>query len=1202
MNFITNASYKTYRGIGLTFMAALLIVGVFSFNALNANALVAPLCEPNNPDIIYSDSDTQVEGGGSAVAVTPHSVWLSTVSIPGATWVWDADKTPANDTGSNPAGTLTFTRTFTITDTPTGATLDITTDNSYVATINGHAIGSDGTWQSVESYVIPAGDLLSGTNTLTIVATNDGPDGPGNPAGLLYKLTVNSEVCPPDLDFGDAPDPGHSYPTRLVSDGARHVIVPGVYLGTLIDAETDVVPGSDALEDDNFGIDDEDGVLITSSPVACPTNHGCILVTGTTATMEVTASVAGYIDAWVDWSTSGVFEPTDRIFNNQPVVAGLNTLTFAVPIDGNASNYVESFLRVRFHTTDGALLPSGLASDGEVEDYQIAIRNWCEPGQEPGTDPGYPYSCIPVQACRVDVVSAVGDQGVGNGNAVAAWIHSGWTTALNSVATWIWDSYQIQNLAVDESKTFTKDFYVDGPVNDATLNLAADNRYWVTINGNPIISNTGEFNYGAVTGPTDVTTNVVSGWNTIEFKIENIANGELNPEINPAAGIYQLVVNGREEGVCEQPPADDTTLTVIKMTNPDGSTQPFDFTLDSEAFATLQDNDDGSGAIPVATGTHLLAEIGLPDWGLTGWECRNDAEQLVGTDMGESGIELDFSHGDDITCTFTNTKDEAPFCEGNLIKNGSFEAPIVTDNGGDWQLFANLTPGLEWIAKLVDTETDAPLEIQAGYSGWVAQNGDQYAELDSTAPTTISQNVVTTPGQAYKLTYWRATRPGTLPENNAVWVTQNGEQIDSNVFGVTSSNPDWYMSPEVTFIATSSLTNLAFKDIGSSADSLGTFIDSVCLVPTKNPEPKTCSLDVVSDTTNVVVETGLNAVATWVHPGWTTSIPGATWIWKSLNVENPTSDEIYTFTKYFNWTDTTKLVSANLDLATDNSYRVWVNDQGVSTSTDENNFSAADSYDVKSLLVNGTNKITVEVKNWALGGSTAETNPAGALYKLTLTGEDGSCTPDPLPQCSDGIDNDEDGFTDWPSDTTCGGPSDNDEQGGGGDEQRGTIIIKKEVTDGSDSDVNFFFNATWLGEEGTFSLTGGDEKSYVLAPGEYGVDEAQKLGWTLTNESCVSDNPTPTKVFSEIQTQITSDITLHDGEVVTCTFINDQDKKNNGDDDGGGQSSGGGGRSHRNRSSSTGEVLGEQVLGDQVALAPVGAPNTGFGGLKMCFY
>jgi hypothetical protein len=563
---------------------------------------------------------------------------------------------------------------------------------------------------------------------------------------------------------------------------------------------------------------------------------------------------------------------------------------------------------------------------------------------------------------------------------------------------------------------------------------------------------------------------------------------------------------------------------------------------------------------------------------------------------------INVTPGNDYYCVAWNVPIEQPevtFCEGNLIKNGSFEAPIVTDNGGDWQLFANLTSGLEWIAKLVGTETDAPLEIQAGYSGWVAQNGDQYAELDSTAPTTISQDVVTTPGQAYKLTYWRAARPGTVADNNAVWVTQNGEQIDSNVFASTGGNPDWYMSPEVTFIATSSLTNLAFKDIGSSADSLGTFIDSVCLVPTKNPEPKTCTLDVTSDTSSTVLETGLNAVATWVHPGWTASIPGATWIWKVFNVENPTQDETYTFTKYFNWANTSDALSANLDLATDNSYRVWINDQGVATSTDENNFSAVDTFDAQPFLKNGVNKITVEVKNWGLEGGTAESNPAGALYKLSVVGTEGACAQD-LPQCSDGIDNDKDGFVDYPADLSCGGPSDTNEQDHG---PTGTIIVKKEVTEGSNSDEKFFFEANWLGEGETFDLTGGDQKSFVLPTGEYDVNEMINSGWHLDSRTCVSENPTPTYELSIMQTPVVSDITLHAGEVVTCTFVNDEEHQTSGDDDDTTErTSGGGGRSHRNRSSSTGEVLGEQVLGDQIALAPVGAPNTGFGGLNMCFY
>ena len=157
----------------------------------------APACNPTASQTIVSDTGTyDVTDRHAAVPVIPHSAWLANVSIPGATWIWNAEKGPAtDDSGSNRPGTVTFTRTFTITGTPTGATLDITTDNSYIASINGHAIGSDGVWQSVETYTIPAADLVSGTNVLTVVATNDGPDGPGNPAGLLYKLTISNNEC-----------------------------------------------------------------------------------------------------------------------------------------------------------------------------------------------------------------------------------------------------------------------------------------------------------------------------------------------------------------------------------------------------------------------------------------------------------------------------------------------------------------------------------------------------------------------------------------------------------------------------------------------------------------------------------------------------------------------------------------------------------------------------------------------------------------------------------------------------------------------------------------------------------------------------------------------------------------------------------------------------------------------------------------------
>ncbi len=284
------------------------------------------------------------------------------------------------------------------------------------------------------------------------------------------------------------------------------------------------------------------------------------------------------------------------------------------------------------------------------------------------------------ESCRVEVSSAEGDAGIGNGPAVLAWIHvPGWTHLLESVASWIWDTYQVLpgNMGTDEAKTFTKDFYVDGPVNDATLNLAADNRYWITINGDDVASNTGEFNYGAVTGPLDVTSFVDSGWNTITMKIENIANGSTNPEENPAAGIYHLVVNGEVKEECKQPdPEDESTLTVVKLVENDfgGTATSSDFNM-YVTWYTNNTNDesdpwrgfpgDANGTtFTFNPGTFLVGEDNVPGYSM-----------VIDTNAGPrcSGGQ-DLHEGEDLTCTVINKQlpigGDNPSCEELEGENG----------------------------------------------------------------------------------------------------------------------------------------------------------------------------------------------------------------------------------------------------------------------------------------------------------------------------------------------------------------------------------------------------------------------------------------------------------------------------------------------------------------------------------------------------
>ncbi len=162
----------------------------------------------------------------------------------------------------------------------------------------------------------------------------------------------------PPLDFGDAPD---SYGTLLASNGARHQVRPGeeLFLGTHIDVEEDGQPTPDATGDDAAGVADEDGVVLVS-PRIFP---------GATVTLEITASAAGKLDAWLDADQSGTFDPDEKFFDSVSLVAGVNVLEINVPANVLPGT---TFARFRFSSA-GGLGPTGLAADGEVEDYQVEI-------------------------------------------------------------------------------------------------------------------------------------------------------------------------------------------------------------------------------------------------------------------------------------------------------------------------------------------------------------------------------------------------------------------------------------------------------------------------------------------------------------------------------------------------------------------------------------------------------------------------------------------------------------------------------------------------------------------------------------------------------------------------------------------------------------------------------------------------------------
>lgn len=169
---------------------------------------------------------------------------------------------------------------------------------------------------------------------------------------------------------------------------------------------------------------------------------------------------------------------------------------------------------------------------------------------------------------------------------------------------------------------------------------------------------------------------------------------------------------------------------------------------------------------------------------------------------------------------------------------------------------------------------------------------------------------------------------------------------------------------------------------------------------------KTCNVEIKSDTSNIVVSTvdGDDPVpfphpAVQVsnpHPAWTVTgdIPDATWVWAT----DPTTahdsgnvDVYYTFEKTFEWWGPITGITLSLGVGTDNGYQIKLNGNIVGTDWGEYNYkSPADVYtNFGSYIVQGTNVLSVEVKNKAMAGGTPAKNPAGLLYKLVIDGQCG---------------------------------------------------------------------------------------------------------------------------------------------------------------------------------------------------------------------
>jgi len=186
--------------------------------------------------------------------------------------------------------------------------------------------------------------------------------------------------------------------------------------------------------------------------------------------------------------------------------------------------------------------------------------------------------------------------------------------------------------------------------------------------------------------------------------------------------------------------------------------------------------------------------------------------------------------------------------EANLIINGSFEDPIVSTNA-NWDIFGPVDFISGWQA---DWRLDVPtvwndfqrpgaqIELQKGVNGWLAQDGDQWTELDTDwdgpsgslngEPASIHlwQDITTVSGDQYEIKFWTSPRPGLNSVDNNTEAKFGSTVLDTITEDGTADTNTVWTEHIYTVAAAGAVTRLMFTDLGTS-NSLGGFIDDVAV-------------------------------------------------------------------------------------------------------------------------------------------------------------------------------------------------------------------------------------------------------------------------------------------------------------------------------------------------------------------------------------
>ncbi|MFP6673182.1 MAG: GEVED domain-containing protein, partial [Pirellulaceae bacterium] len=237
--------------------------------------------------------------------------------------------------------------------------------DGYTVTTSGSGVtpssASTPSTLSVQAASIADGDMVSFSNGL-VTATFEFDD-----SSTSGGVTFGNFAVP--------------FATTDTNEAVATALVAAMNQATV---EADLVLNLNPLQtgaDVELSGDDEDGVINPADPLG---NAIGFLSPYVERQIVVTASEDGLLDGWIDFNRDGDWDDAaEQVFASQQVQAGANTLTIITPF---APDFIvgDSFARFRISST-GGLRPTGLAVDGETEDYSVSLV----PGTPPvaNTDP-----------------------------------------------------------------------------------------------------------------------------------------------------------------------------------------------------------------------------------------------------------------------------------------------------------------------------------------------------------------------------------------------------------------------------------------------------------------------------------------------------------------------------------------------------------------------------------------------------------------------------------------------------------------------------------------------------------------------------------------------------------------------------------------------------------------------------------------------